>query len=217
MAIAVAAHKIAYMALPKAGCSTVKAALAQIDPAITMPSCETMDVNTWHGFYPTRRFRPHRWEAYTDYFRFAVVRDPVDRLLSVYTNRVVDLKDLHNSRKITRGIVNLPSDPDPDFFFANLAAYCGASSVIKHHCLGAGLFLGPKPLRYDRIYRTQELSDLADDLASISGRPVTLRRENQSMTRLALDDLKFATVRAIREFLDAEYRLLSDYYDNPLG
>jgi len=32
MVIAVKAHRIAYMALPKAGCSTVKAALAQLSP-----------------------------------------------------------------------------------------------------------------------------------------------------------------------------------------
>ncbi|WP_146585795.1 sulfotransferase family 2 domain-containing protein [Puniceibacterium confluentis] len=216
MVIAITAHKIAYMALPKAGCSSVKAALARLDPDVTLPPKSEIGIDTWHGIYPTQRFRPHRWQEYPDYFRFAVVRDPVRRLISAYTNRVVDLKELHNCRKILRGRIDLPKDPDPDFFFSNLSAYCEASSVIKHHCLGAELFLGPKPMRYDRIYRTEEMGDLARDLTRISGRKVTLARANKSMAQLELDDLKYGTVRAIRDFLNTEYRYLSGYYDNPL-
>ena len=216
MVITVEAHKIAYMALPKAGCSSVKAALAHLDPDVTLPPEDRIDVNTWHAIYPTRRFRPHRWKQYADYWRFAVVRDPVKRLMSVYTNRVVEFKDLHNCRNILRGHVDLPKDPDPDFFFTHLRAYCDASSVIKHHCLGAELFLGPKPLKYDRVYRTEELAELPHDLARITGTTVDLPRENSSDQRLALDDLKYGTVRAIRGFLNDEYAYLSGYYDNPL-
>ncbi|MFZ5961752.1 sulfotransferase family 2 domain-containing protein [Thalassococcus sp. BH17M4-6] len=216
MVIAVESHKIAYMALPKAGCSSVKAALARVDPDVTLPPEDKIDVHTWHAIYPTRRFRPHRWQAYADYWRFAVVRDPVKRLMSVYTNRVVEFRDLHNCRSILRGRVDLPKDPDPDFFFSNLQAYCEASSIIKHHCLGAKLFLGPKPLRYDRIYRTEDLGQLPADLERITGQAVTLPRENKSGERLQIDDLKYGTVRKLRAFLDDEYSYLSGYYDNPL-
>ncbi len=190
--------------------------MAQIDPNVTLPPRRKSNADVWHRLYPTRRFRPHRWARYPDYYRFAVVRDPVQRLLSVYTNRVVDRKDLHHCRNILRGHVTLPVDPDPDFFFSNLAAFCAASSAIRHHCLGAELFLGPRPLRFDRIYRTEELGELALDLARIAGQEVTLPRVNRSETKLRLDDLKYGTVRAIRDFLKGEYRYLAGYYDNPL-
>lgn len=216
MVISVDAYKIAYMALPKAGCSTVKAALAQIDPDVTLPPADRIDVHTWHAIYPTRRFRPHRWKPYQDYWRFAVVRDPARRLMSVYTNRVVEMQDLHNCRSILRGKVDLPKDPDPDFFFANLMAYCSASSVIRHHVLGAELFLGPKPLRFDRVYKTEELDIFAQDLAARVGKPVDLPHENRSDLTLRLDDLKYGTVRNIRNLLATEYRYLSDFYDSPL-
>ncbi|MGR3378486.1 sulfotransferase family 2 domain-containing protein [Salipiger abyssi] len=217
MVIAVDAHRIAYMALPKAGCSTVKAALARIDPAVTLPPEDQRDVMTWHRIYPTRRFRPHRWERYETYWRFCVVRDPLKRLLSVYTNRVVEFRDLHNCRKILRGRVDLPKDPDPDFFFQNLRAYVQASSAIKHHAMPAWLFLGPDLRRYDRIYRTAELSRFGQDLAERTAQPVDIAQENSSTARLGLADLRPETQAAIRDYLDDEYGYLSDFFDNPFA
>mgnify|MGYP003710583383 CR=1 FL=1 len=49
-----------------------------------------------------------------------------------------------------------------------------------------------------------------------SGQPVDLPHENRSDQRLRLDDLKYGTVRAIRDLLETEYRYLSGFYDNPL-
>ncbi len=221
MAIELAAYHIAYMALPKAACSSVKAALALNDPDIRLEDYPESDfasaVDRWHKIYPTRRFRPHRWEKYdTGWWRFAVVRDPAKRLMSCYTNRVVELKDLHNSRKLLRGDVDLPMDPDPDFFFQNLDAYRAASSAIKHHALPAWLFLGPLPLAYDRVYKVEEMDQLAQDLSDRIGHPVTLPRENPSHYTLALSDLKPKTQDALRGFLADEYAYLDGYYDNPM-
>ncbi|MCR8547322.1 sulfotransferase family protein [Salipiger sp. P9] len=215
MVIAIDAHKIAYMALPKAGCSTVKAALAQVDPTAELPPEAERDVMTWHALYPTKRFRPHRWEQYEAYWRFCVVRDPLKRLLSVYTNRVVAFRDLHNCRKILRGRVDLPMDPDPDFFFQNLRAYLEASSAIKHHILPAWLFLGPDLRRYDRIYRTAELPQFGEDLARRTGQEVHIARENSSDERLDLATLAPATVGALRDYLAGEYDYLSAFFENP--
>lgn len=219
MVIAVPTYKIAYMALPKAGCSSVKQALARIDPDVTVPDQDVIHFDTWHEIYPTTRFRPHRWEAYNKpgWFRFCVVRDPVKRLLSVYTNRVVQLGELKNSRKILSGEVNLPTTPDPDYFFRNLDAYRAASSTIKHHAMKTWLFIGPKPLLYDRVYKTEELGELAQDLSRHSGRNVVMPRSNSSDMKLTLDDLRPHTIDAIRPFLNFEYDFLSDFYDNPLS
>ena len=223
MVIAVDAHKIAYMALPKAGCSSVKAALARVDPAVTLPPEDEIDTNTWHHIYPTTRFRPHRWEPYEkpDWWRFCVVRDPFKRLMACYTNRVVQMGELKNSIKIRDGREFLPknlvTDPDPDFFFQNLEAYKLGSSTIKHHALGAWLFIGPKPLRYNRVYRVEEMGELARDLSERVGEKVEMPHENSSEKRLTLDDLKPETIDSLRPFLTQEYEHLSDYYQNPLS
>ncbi|WP_353471946.1 sulfotransferase family 2 domain-containing protein [Salipiger sp. H15] len=210
MVIAVEAHRIAYMALPKAGCTSVKAALAQIDPSVQ--EAEAAQV---HALYPTRRFRPHRWEAVADHWRFCVVRDPLRRLLSVYSNRVVELRELHNSRRLRRPGAGLPLDPDADTFFLNLAAYRDAASAIRHHLLPAWLFLGPDLDRYDRIYTTAMLGELGADLARRSGMAVHMPRENASAERLDPDSLRPETLAALAAQLAPEYEYLNAFFPNP--
>ncbi|WP_413821694.1 sulfotransferase family 2 domain-containing protein [Tateyamaria sp.] len=129
------------MAVPKAACSSIKAALAVIDPTQDTTDPMTLEQKQVHNIYPTQRFRMHRWDQVLDYFRFTVVRDPLKRLLGVYTNRVVGLRKLHNCRKIKRGRVNLTADPDPDYF----------SKPVWLHC---GVILGQTPSLADgRLYR----------------------------------------------------------------
>ncbi len=220
MVIAVEAYKLAYMALPKAACSSVKEALARIDPDVELPPEDKIDVHTWHDLYPTRRFRPHRWEKMQGHWRFCVVRDPAKRLMSVYTNRVLQFEDTKNSIKLRDGrdwLPDLPREPDPDTFFLNLEAYSQASSSIKHHALGAWLFLGRDFDAYEKVYRTEELGQLAYDLSLLTRQTVTMPRRNTSETTLALEDLRGETIDAIRPFLDQEYEHLEAFYKNPLG
>jgi hypothetical protein len=218
MVIAVRKHKIAYMALPKAACSSVKAAIAQIDDEKRDDGGFTCDMK-WHSMYPTRRFRPHRWNALgDDWYRFCVVRDPVQRLMSCYMNRVVVREDLVNCRNIRRGIVDLPSMPDPDFFFQNIKAYKQASSSIRHHTLPSWLFLGPDLTAYDDVFKIPELPKLAQKLQKRTGKIVRMERENATAVRekLTLDDLQPKTRRSLRKFVAKEYVFLAGHFANPL-
>ena len=215
MVIAVDAFKLAYVALPKAGCSSVKKALAELDPWMSVPA-ET-DVDLWHELYPTERHHPKEWARYRDYFRFCVVRDPAKRLMSCYTDIVVGRNAVKHSPRV-RASSGLPVDPDPDTFFSRLPRYRKKSSLVKHHVLGASVFLGENLAGdYDRIFRTSELGALAEDLSHRSGERVSMPHANSSGGGLSLSDLQDRTIDRLRPLLDAEYDYLSDYYDNPLG
>lgn len=216
MAISIAQYRIAYMALPKAACSTVKAALARIDPDVTLPPEAEHTNPLWHKIYPTIRYRAHRFQQYADHWRFCVIRDPAERLISCYTDRVVKRGELHHSRRIRRGEVNLPADPDPDFFFQNPLKYASAASVIKHHSLPAYLFLGPTLDNYDAVYPMENLPQLARDLSERTGQAVPFLKKNASGASLTLDDLKPKTLKALRKVFALEYGLVEGYYDNPL-
>ncbi|MGH1414623.1 MAG: sulfotransferase family 2 domain-containing protein [Pelagimonas sp.] len=220
MVIAVEAHKLAYMALPKAGCSSVKEALAHLDPSVEKPRKEDVTVYTWHDVYPTKRFRPHRFQDYADYWRFCVVRDPIKRLLSVYTNRVVQFGDLRNSTKLREGrdwLSDVSREPSPDEFFQNLDVYKRASSSIKHHAIEAWLFVGRDLGAYNKVYKTEDLGQLGYDLSLLTRQPVDMPRRNNSEMTLDIADLQDKTIDAIRPFLDGEYAFLSEFYKNPLG
>lgn len=220
MVIAVDAHKIAYMALPKAGCSSVKEALARIDPAVDVPAEADVTLYTWHEIYPTMRFRPHRWQKYEtkDWFGFCVVRDPFKRLMSCYTNRVIELGELKNSPKIRNNVggLNLPVMPDPDFFFQNLKHYRDMSSVVRHHVFGAWHFIGKDLNVFDKVYKVEDLPKLAADLGDRVGQEITIGKRNPSSNSLKPDDLKPETRDSLRNFMMQEYTHLGAFYDNPL-
>jgi len=213
MAIALSDPRIFYAAVPKAACSSVKAALAVIDPEFDDLD-RALDTQALHRRYPTRRFRRWRFEEYEGWWRFTVVRDPVKRLMSVYTDRVVAKRDLHLSKGVREA--GLPRDPDPDYFFQNLDSYRAAASRIRHHALPTRFFIGAAPARFERVFRTSELGELQAELRARSGTGVTIPRRNASAAKLSFDALVPATRDALRPFLAAEYALLQGFFDNPL-
>lgn len=215
MVIRVDPKRLAYMAVPKAACSSIKAALAALDPTQAQDDPDAFGQKQVHSLYPTQRFRMHRWQHVEGHFRFTVVRDPLKRLLAVYTNRVVALRELHNCRKIKRGRVNLPADPDPDYFFQNLSPYIAVSSSIKHHALPTVVFTGADLRRYSRVYRTDEIGLLEQDLSHHVCADVHVPHFNSSGAKLTLDDLKPETHRVLAARLDSEYRHLEGYFCNP--
>ncbi|MHA6261807.1 sulfotransferase family 2 domain-containing protein [Arenibacterium sp. CAU 1754] len=214
--IAIKEYGLAYAAVPKAGCSSVKAMLAQIDPEVSLPPDETRDSAFYHGIYQTQRYRKDRFDAQAGSFRFTLVRDPIRRLMSVYTNRVVDLKDLYKSRQLRRQ-TDLTLDPDPDTFFLHFRDYSRQSSVIRHHILPTALFTGDDLAAYDKVYLTGQMGEVAEMLSQRSGKPVELTKANSSETKLAFDDLRAETRDALRPYLEDEYRHLDGYVQNPFA
>lgn len=215
MVVAIKKYRIAYTAVPKAACSSVKAALGSIDPEKSIPISDFISgqVNP-HAVYQTMRFRPHRWQRYEGWWRFTVIRDPLKRLLSVYSDRVLDRRELLNSPKIRRQ-TELTPEPDPDFFFQNLKSYMQLSSVVKHHALPTRLFIGPKPYDYDRVYRTDEIDTLSRDLSERTGMVCKVPRLNSSSTAIKFTDLSNRTQIILSKYLEEEYQDLSEYFDNP--
>lgn len=217
MTVELPAHKLVYMPVPKAACTSVKAALSTVDPAKPVTAAQIAeDEHVVHDVYQTRRFRPHRWEPFCDgnWWRFAVVRDPLKRVLSVYTDMIMSRNVLPNSPRL-RDQSDLPIDPDPDFFFQNLLEYMEHSSIIKHHALSSHLFLGKDPALFDRWYRTDELDLLAQDMSDHVRREVTIPRFNSSKGKLDPDELKLKTHKSLAAYLDEEYEVLSAYFPNP--
>jgi len=216
MVIAIDRFQLAYMAVPKAACSTVKAMLADADPGIVKPEQHNTGNRWYHQTYPTRRFRPDRFAKYDGYFSFTVVRDPIRRLMSVFTNRVADMKELQNCRRLRNKRPDLPTDPDPDFFFENFYTYRELSSSIRHHTRESRLFTGPDFDKYDRVYRTDEIDILSADLSQRCGKTIRPVQANSSQARLKFDDLNPKAQNVVRPFLAAEYRHLSGYFDDPM-
>lgn len=216
--IFIGAHRLAYAPVPKAACSTVKHVLSRIDPKYPRKFARAGSPADFaeQKVYPTRRFRAERLEKLGPrWFRFCVIRDPLQRLLSCYLNRVLAMRDLHNSIRFKAGRVDLPQDPDPDFFFQNLAGYRKGATSIRHHSITARYFVGPDLSAYDRVYPIEKIDALFTDLGERTGSDIPRKRHNRSPERLTLDDLKPATRAALARELRREYRFMAAFYDSP--
>jgi len=203
---------IAFAPVPKAGCSSIKMMFAELDPSLP----DVPPQRKLHETYPTYRFKLSRLRAVKDAFRFTMVRDPIKRLMSVYTDRFLQKNDLKRSMMLKRQN-ELPVEPDPDYFFQNLTAYREHSFSIRHHTFLTVAFTGRRFQRYDRVYTTDEMPELAEMLSQRSGKQVTAKRANPSKTRLDFNDLHPKTRDVLRPRLEAEYRHLEKYFENPLN
>lgn len=210
MVIAVDDFELAFIAVPNTAGTAVQSMLTQL--AGTKPT--TDDDGPSNGARHWPRFREDRFNAYQGFFRFTLIRDPIQRLLSVYTELVQDRDDLPLSLRVG-GQHDVPMCPGPDFFFQNLAAYMGAVPIIKQHAMKQVVFTGTQLDRYDRVYRARELRLLRDDLNAMTGRNLTFTRPNRPKSTLDLNDLAPATQAAIRSHTEADYAAMSQWFKPP--
>ncbi len=75
-------HKFVYYDVPKAACTTVKLWMAEADGIAVKNSIHSADI--------PRAFYHRAASKYKDYFHFSFVRNPWDRLVSCYYNKVRD-------------------------------------------------------------------------------------------------------------------------------
>jgi len=87
-------HKFIYYQVPKAGCTSIKFFIATLDSIEGFfPSLPVLDIHSLA--FPKLSSAEARLSPYKDYFHFTFVRNPYDRLLSCYINRIYE-PALHN-------------------------------------------------------------------------------------------------------------------------
>ena len=178
---------------------------------------DDITINTIHDAIPTRNFVFIPQSRYADCFKFAIVRDPIERLLSSYSNRVMFHREL-DSNRVDQNIasaLHLKTPPTIDEFLLNINEYRILSSSIRHHSDPTAVFLGPNLKMFDKIYRMSELPQILDDLKKLTGRSLSLPKIQKSEKKIYFNDLgKNAKVAALN-FCMADYGYLCDYYAPP--
>ena len=208
-------EKLIYIPIPKNACTTVKQVLHQIEfgrvfNANHSVSDPYVDV---HDYYLKRRdaFTGNaKLNSASDYTRFTVVRDPVERLISCYRNRVVDLRDLQSDTDILRK-KNLSAEPDLEEFVLNLKQYRNASKSIEHHTRPQSLFLGGTLQYFDNIYPFECLNELHDFLRTFSPQLKLLTRKSGG-TQVDASGLSDEALASAVQYYERDYTLLSTFY-----
>lgn len=197
--------RLAFYPVPKNACTSVKIVLRRAETGEVSDDIE--QAHRWQG---TPGFEP----APEGYRTFCVVRDPVDRFISGYRNRVGHFGELGEGAVPDDAMraLGLQYDPDIEFFALHLAQYMAVSESIDHHFRPQAYFLGWDLKFYDRVFAWGQFELLSDFLAEAtgieSGLPVT-QDGGRKISRNEVPDwlpLFLATAYA------GDYALLQGYY-----
>jgi hypothetical protein len=213
-------HKLIYFPVPKNACTSIKNTLWELthgrkfEPFVNAGKT----IENIHQIYVSRFFSMGSLEMvaprWAEYFRFTVVRDPVDRLVSAYRNRVLFHLELRQELLEQSGLKSPDLIPTPDFaqFVRYLPLYQRASRAIAHHTAPQKAFIGDRLGIYDFICRFETLDELESELSQRLERQIKFPvSENLGPSKdgIVVDS---ETRQLIYQYYEEDYELLRDYY-----
>jgi len=201
---------ICYFSVPKCASSTLKHFFfeAENGRAFTAFQVSGKRVSV-HGLYKCTSFEAQSSLARGQDWKFAVVRDPVSRVVSAYNNRIVHHAQLENPRfHAANQDGELSASPTLDEFVDKLELYRERSKVVADHVKPLSHFLGRDPDYFDRIFALGELDELHAELAKRFGRDIPgFRRVQATRSKLGASELSPGGREKLEALYEEDYRL----------
>ena len=204
--------KLAYFPVPKVACTSLKHFMHEVKSGKTFtprvrPNGKTINI---HHLYPAIPFEDNSFADLEDMHRISVVRDPVKRLLSAYSNRVVAGRILTEEAAGDKlRALGLPISPDFSTFLEHLDGYCANFPQILHHTRPQTHFLGHDAGYYSRVYEISELSQLRDDVNELAGTDLPMPHKQTGGPKLKVDDLTTEEIDLIQARYANDYLFLA--------
>jgi hypothetical protein len=202
--------KVSYISIPKCACSSLKIYFHEVasGSAWSTEKRQKGPRTTIHKRYPSIPAQDRDWEAIRDMAKVAVVRGPVERLLSCYQNKVEEDRVL--TRPIARiriWLSGVPAHPSFAEFVEHLDRYRTISPVIRSHTELLSHWLGDDPERFDQIFHIRDLDRLQEWVNAKGGRATRIPWANRSDQRLRRRDLSSDLRSKIRARYAQDYAL----------
>ena len=217
------ALNVGYAPVPKIACTSIKEYFFYIQNKFTF---QVFDVGKKHfhihNLAPTKEYAAWRDELakhlHSNPFMFAVVREPIARFVSCYSNRILYHDDISKNAKVSEVIseAGLPTRPDINTFASNLEFYSMHAGSVRHHTLPIVEFLGRDRDTFSKIYPISEvntslLSDLSDwtglELQSIA------HRKQAGGPKLKKDELSRENILKLKAYYAEDYKIFGDYFN----
>lgn len=205
---------IGYQPIPKVACTSLKEALFRLVMQAPFSPNLGGGASHIHAYFDQRE-----QDVTQAAWRFLVVRDPIQRFLSGYSNRVLHHRELSRdyvarlSDSLGLQPDEFPCDPDLDTFIANFDFYCRVPT-IHHHFRPISEFVAPLEA-FDRVYAFEELSTLATDLSQRTGQPFTMPHSQRGGPKLTVGQIGPASMKKLIDIYAQDYAMLARYYAPP--
>ncbi|MCB1388701.1 MAG: sulfotransferase family 2 domain-containing protein [Rhodobacteraceae bacterium] len=199
--------KLAYVAVPKVACTSIKNMMFEVENGFKFREFKASGRYYWiHDLYRSVPFTELRKPRLDACWRLAVVRDPIQRLLSCYSNRVIHHREL-SPQKARRALreADLPFNPDLSTFVSHLVGYMAVVESIHHHARPMVDYLGSDASYYNRLYGMKELGAFAADVQRITGKTAELPRLQTGGPKIEPDALTAAEKTYLRELYAEDY------------
>ena len=205
---------IGYRPLPKVACTTLKELVFRLAHHGPFSPELGGGANHVHRYFDLRE-----QDIGSAAWRFTVVRDPVKRFLSGYSNRVLHHREL-SAEFLARQTLRFQPDPavflpDPglDHFIEHLDTY-RCVPTIDHHFAPMAEVLAPLEA-YDRVYAFEELDTLFADLGRRTGQPIHAPHLQRGGPKIGLSDLEASARARLIAYYQQDYQLLAGRYLPP--
>jgi len=207
MTVILAKHKLSYIPVPKVACTSLKTMFFEVENGFQFRDFRASD-RAWyiHHFYPSIPFGDQKLQRMAGHTVMAVVRDPVKRLLSCYSNRVMHHKELSEKKSgAVLKAADLPCDPDLSTFVRRLPEYCAAVASIWHHAMPMVEYLGRDPQLYTHIYPIEDTATLQADVERITGIKAPLGRLQTKGPKIGPGTLSAQEFSMLKDFYAEDY------------
>lgn len=147
-------------------------------------------------------------------FKFAVIRDPIERFIAAYCHRVLDLAELSEraARKLSPDARlkrrHLKTDPDVHCFIDRLDDYRFSVYAIQHHTDKQTKFIGNNPKYFDKLFLFKELDKIASVIRNVVGCEISLPHKMKTKSRIDKNELRGSELKKLHDFYREDYELI---------
>lgn len=220
MAIRIEKANLAYFPVPKVACTTLKKFCYEVINGRPFVDGEAsgqkrnIHIHNHDHDYASVEYAELNLSDFEDMIRAAVVRDPISRILSAYSNRVLQQKEL-SAQKINQDLareLGVSADPDLNTFVVKIDDYRKLSNSIRHHTEPHTSFLGPSLSYFSHVFPIEQIDGFRDLVNRLSGSSLVLHREQRSSQKFHFSDLESRARDSLVRYCHGDYVFLDDFY-----
>ena len=174
---------------------------------------KTGEVLHIHRVYPTPKWNDSFLQLTSNYIRLAVIRSPVERLISAYRNRVVHYGELSPEKSDIGRMEEIGIGPNPSLseFIENFELYRSLKKSISYHTDPMVSFLGEDPSFYHVLVDIRQIDRALALVEAMSGSRPTVDKRQADGPVIAKSALSKGEIGKIREFYARDYEVFGEY------